>query len=316
MTTFGDMLYHLGGVPVASFDPVMLAGGNWYFCDPTHGTAQGDALTPQSANSSLLTCYNLTRDGYNDGVIFMGGATAYNPAVAFVWANSYCHLLGTSTQPGRGQRCRIVATAAAGFTPVMTFSGDGCVIKNIQINNEKATSAAAGVALVTGQRNVFGNVFFMCPTATDAASYSLKVGSGENTFIRCTIGQHTLVRGAASYGLWIYNYGGDPQGNKFIDCEVLSWSSVTTHRPINIDAITTDNFTVQFENLLVSNIISGAGTIAHAITDGATDAGHQVLLRGDCMFVGCGAGIATPTTYVWASAPLPVAMIGAVNPAN
>jgi hypothetical protein len=39
-------------------------------------------------------------------------------------------------------------------------------------------------------------------------------------------------------------------------------------------------------------------------------------LRGDCMFVGCGAGIATPTTYVWASAPLPVAMIGAVNPAN
>ena len=123
MTTFGDMLFQMGGVPVAAFDLVMLAGGNWFFCDPTHGTADGDALTPATATNSLLKAYNKTRDGRNDGVIFIGGATAWNPAAALVWSNTYCHLIGTSSQPGVGNRCRIVALAATALTPAVTFSG-------------------------------------------------------------------------------------------------------------------------------------------------------------------------------------------------
>jgi hypothetical protein len=318
MTTYGDMLYMLGGVPVGSgLGDVALAGGKWYFCDPTHGNAQGDALTPQSANSDLLTCYNLTRDGYNDGVVFIGGATAWNPSTMLTWSNTYTHLIGTSAQPGRGNRCRIVATAAVPLVVPVTFSGDGCVIRNIQINNEGAAGAARGCAIVTAQRCLFENVFFMCPTSTDAVSYSLKLSGGENTFVRCTIGQHTLVRGAASYGLWVLKGAGDCQGNKFIDCEILSWSSVTTHVPVKIATdVDVDNFTIQFENLLVSNIISGAGTLGHAIIDGATNAGHQVILKGICTFIGCGAGISDPVTYTFTGGPLAVSTVGAVNPGN
>jgi len=299
MTTFADMVYMLGGVPVGSQE-VMLAGGNWYFCDPTHGTADADATTPQTATNSLLKAYNKCRDGYNDGVIFIGGATAWNPAASLDWAKSYCHLIGTSGQLGVGQRCRVVGLAATALSPVMTFSGNGCVIKNLQINNEKAAGAASGVAIVTGQRNIFENVFFMVPTATDANSYSCKLSGGENAFIRCTFGQHTIVRTAASFTLWVHLGAGDNQRNKFIGCDFLSWSSSIAHVLIQVATdLTTDTFTMWFEDCLFHNLISGAGTLTAAIVDGATDAGHRIVFKGKGnVIVGCTA-VANPLTYVY-----------------
>ena len=162
MTTFSDMVNMLGGVPVASgLGLVGLAGGKWYFCDPTHGSASNDGLTPATAKASLSACYDLTRSGYNDGVIFMGGATAFNPAAAFDWSNNYCHLIGASSSTlGKGQRCRVVALSATTLTQAMTISGSGCVISNIQWNNEKPTGAASGSLTVTGLRNRFDNCFF------------------------------------------------------------------------------------------------------------------------------------------------------------
>jgi hypothetical protein len=301
MTTFADMVYMLGGVPVGSgLGDVALAGGKWYFCDPTNGSANADATTPQTANSSLLTCYNLCRDGYNDGVIFIGGATAWNPAASLTWAKNYTHLIGTSGQLGVGNRCRIVALAATALSPVVTFSGNGCVIKNIQINNEKAAGAASGVAIITGQRCIFENVFFMVPTATDANSYSCKLSGGENSFIRCTFGQHTLVRSAASFTLWVHLGDGDNQRNKFIGCDFLSWSSSVAHVLVKVATdLTTDTFTMFFENCLFCNLISGAGTLTAAIVDGATDAGHRIVFKGkENTIVGCTA-VANPLTYVY-----------------
>jgi hypothetical protein len=301
MTTFADMVNMLGGVPVAGgLGDVALAGGKWYFCDPTHGTANADGTTPQTANSNLKTVYDLCRDGYNDGVIFMGGATAYNPAAMLTWSKSYTHLIGTSGQLGVGNRCRIVALAATALATAVTFSGDGCVIKNIQINNEKAAGAASGVAIITGQRCIFENVFFMVPTATDAASYSCKLSGGENSFIHCTFGQHTLVRSAASYTLWVHLGAGDNQRNKFIGCEFMSWSSSIAHVLVKVDTdLTTDTFTMMFDGCLFFNLISGAGTLTAAIVDGATDAGHRIVMRGTGnTIVGC-AAVANPLTYVF-----------------
>ncbi len=277
MTTFGDMLYMLGGVPVSGFDPVMLCGGNWYFCDPTHGTTTGDALTPQTANSNLLTCYNLTRDGYNDGVIFMGGATAYNPASAFTWANNYTHLLGASSSvPGKGQRCRVVAQAATALTQAMTISGSGCVFKNIQFNNEKA-SGASGSATVSGLRNRFDNCFFMNPTAVTAASWALQVTGSENAFFRCSIGQMTNVRTTSSYGLLLKTAA---NSLKFIGCEFQSWSDQTAHVPVYIDSsITSEAWQLQFEDCLFQNL--GNALLAYGIVDGATDTYHQIIFRGN-----------------------------------
>jgi hypothetical protein len=301
MTTFSDVVNMLGGVPVGSgLGEVGLAGGNWFFCDPTHGSDSNDGLTPKTAKASLSEAYDLTRDGYNDGVIFIGGATAWNPAAMLEWSNSYCHLIGTSGQLGVGNRCRIVALAATALTCPITFSGDGCLIKNIQINNEKAAGAAAGCAIITAQRCIFEDVFFMVPTATDAASYSCKLSGGENSFIRCTFGQHTLLRSAADYGLWVHLGAGNNQRNKFIGCDFLSWSNTTGHVLVKVDTdLSTDTFTMFFEDCMFCNLISGAGTLTAAIVDGATDAGHRIVMRGKGnTIVGCTA-VSNPLTYVF-----------------
>jgi hypothetical protein len=139
----------------------------------------------------------------------------------------------------------------------------------------------------------------MCPTSATAASYSLKVGGGENVFKRCTIGQHTNVRSAATYGLWLYVGSDDCHRNKFVECEFLSWASGggTAHALVYTDVdIDVEVFTVQFENCLFNNI--GAATLAVAIDDNCATTDHQILLRGRNNCFAQVTAVADPLTYV------------------
>jgi hypothetical protein len=300
MTTFGDMVYQFGGVPVSALDPVMLAGGKWYFFDPTHGHADGDGSSPEEASSDLVAMEDQLRDGYNDGILFKAGATAWAPTAALDWDKSYTHLIGTCGLPGQGNRCRLVAPLASALSCPFTFSGSGCVVKNLQLNNDYATGAI-GVAALDGERNLFENVFIMPPSSVTAASYSLKIGGGENTFNRCTIGQTTKMRTGASRNVWFHVGDGDCQRNKFISSEFLSWSSATTHVLIYTDVdIDVEGFSIQFENCLFHNLNGSGeagGVLAVAIDDNCA-VHHQILLRGqgNC-FAGVTA-VAAPLTYV------------------
>ena len=237
----------------------------------------------------------------HDTVLFLSRATADNPAVELAWDKDYTHLIGVGSYlPGLGNRSRFVAAAAATLASTVTFSGNGCIIKNMQFGNEYNVGAI-GVATVSGKRNYFENVFFMVPFSTTAASYSLKVSCGENTFKRCTIGTTTSVRTAATYGLWICEGTGDQMRNKFIDCEFLSWSSVTTHALVMIDVdIENECFIVFFENCLFSNYPGSGeagGLLAVAIDDNMV-AFHQIIMRGhENTVAGCTA-VADPLTFV------------------
>jgi hypothetical protein len=230
----------------------------------------------------------------HDCVLFLSGDTADNPAAAITWDKDYTHLIGLSSNVyGLGQRCRVVALAATAVSPVITFSGNGCIIKNMQFYNEKAAGAAAGVAIVTGSRNFFENVFFMSPVANDAASYSLKMSGSENVFLRCTIGQYTNPRLAASYGLWLHGAGAVSR-NKFVKCEFLSWSVnvSTAHECVRIDVdIAASPWMTEFEDCLFANFPEGGaagGLLAEAINDNCTT-WHQVVLRGRNEFLGVSA---------------------------
>jgi hypothetical protein len=319
MTTFNDQVFHMGGAPLGSIVPF---GGKSksYFCDPLNGSDGFDGTTPATAKATLKAAYDLTTANQHDCVYFVSGATADNPATGITWSNSYTHLIGLSADlPGLGQRCRVVAAAAAMHTPVITFSGNGCVIKNMQFGNEHATGDACGVVLVTGQRNYFQNVFFMVPFSATAASYSLKItDGGENCFRDCTIGQHTCVRSAATHGLWIALGSGEanPTRNRFIHCDFLSWIGTAGHAHITIATdVTVEAFTLFLEDCLLSNINGGA-TMAHAIIDGATETHHRIYLRGNCMFDGNTTGMADPVTYVYSGCPLPVTPTTAVVAAH
>lgn len=272
-----------------------------YLVDTENGSDSNSGKNWEKPLLTIAAAEDLCVADQHDTVLLLARATADNPAAAIAWDKSYTHLVGVgSPLPGLGNRCRLVAAAATTLTTCITFSGNGCIVKNMQFGNEYATGAI-GVVVVTGQRCYFENVFFMVPFSVTAASYSLKMSGGENTFKRCTIGQTTSLRTAASRNLWMYEGAGDNQRNKFIDCEFLSWASVTTHVQVYTDVdIENEGFSLFFENCLFCNLNGSGeagGLLAVAIDDNCA-VHHQILLRGQGNSFAGVTAVADPLTYV------------------
>ncbi len=274
--------------------------GNKYFVDPANGSDGNDGTDYAAPMKTILAAYNKCTDNANDVVFLIGSPTAHNPAAAVTWSKNYTHLVGLSSDVfGLGQRCRIVMLAVTAVTPVITISGSGCVFRNLQIYNEKAAGSAAGCAIVTGSRNYLENVFFMSPVATDAASYSLKMSGSENVFYRCTIGQFTNPRTAASYGLWLHGAAAVSR-NKFVECEFLSWGYNADHAHVRVDAdIVTVPWVTWFEDCLFHH---NATALTQAIDDNSTAVGHQIVFRGHNDVLNAGV-VGDVLTYMFAPNP-------------
>lgn len=276
-----------------------------YLVDTVNGSDSNPGTSWQAPLLTLEAAEALCVGDRHDAVLFLSGDTADNPAASITWDKDFTHLIGLSSDVyGLGQRCRVVMLAATAVTPVISFTSNGCIVKNMQFNQEKATGVASGVAIVTGSRNYFENVFFMAPTSATAASYSLKMSGSENVFNRCTIGQYTNFRSEASYGLWMHGAGAVSR-NKFVKCELLSWQggAGSPHAHLLIDAdIVTVPWMTQFEDCLWSANFGGGTIQTQAIDDNSTAVGHQVILRGQNDFLGCSA-VADTLTYIFAHDP-------------
>ncbi len=274
------------------------------FCyDPVNGSDNNPGTSWEAPLKTLEAAEDLCISDQHDAVIAISGDTADSPSAAIAWSKDYTHLIGLSSDVyGLGQRTRVVAAAATLASSVVTFSSNGCIVKNMQFNNEKAAGAASGVEVVSGMRNFFENVFFMTPTASDAASYSLKMSGAENVFKHCTIGQQTNFRSAASYGLWLHKGAGSSVSrNLFDECMFLSWSGGTpsTHVHVLVDAdiVAIPWLTIFKDCAFINNY--GGGTIqAQAIDDNCTAAGHQIVLWGKNSFTGCTV-VADNLTYIF-----------------
>jgi len=272
-----------------------------YIVDPANGDDSYSGTNWLHPMKTVLAAEDKCVADRHDVVLFLARAAADNPTEAIVWDKDYTHLIGVGSElPGLGNRCRLVAAAATTLATCITFEGNGCIVKNMQFGNEYATGAI-GVGVITGIRNYFENVFFMVPFSTTAHAHSLKLSGGENTFKRVTIGQTTSVRAAASHSLWVYEGAGDNQRNKFIDCELLSWSSVTTHTLVYIDVdIENEGFSLSFENTLFWNLNGSGeagGVLAVAIDDNCA-VHHQILMRGHGNSIAGCTAVADPLTYV------------------
>jgi hypothetical protein len=259
--------------------------------------------------------------GQNDVVVVVGQATAYPVAAEVLWNKNYTHLVGISPDLyGVGQRVRIVAPAAIAATHVMTVSGAGCMIKNIQFNNENAAAADSGALSLSGQRCLFEDVFFLgmfsAVAAARAGSYSLTISGDENQFVRCTIGTGTQMRTANNAELIFTS--DNCNRNKFVKCEVISWS-VTAGKFLVRFAVGARPFVTQFEDCAFMNLnMTGAGAAGATLTDAFNDATafyHMCVLRGKTVFTGC-TGVSDVLTNIWSSEAVPAAGFGiAVNPA-
>ena len=298
----------------AALSVLMQGGGLWYYCDPTHGSASGDGLTPDTANTSLETLYALLRTGYNDGIIFIGGATAYKPTTAggILWSKDYTHLVGaTNGLPGVGERARIVNDAANDLSILITFSGSGCLVANMQFFDGKDSAADGACVLNSGSRNHFVNCFFAgmgdataSGPATRAGSYSLKVSGSENCFTDCTIGLDTIERTGNNSELIVS--GGR---NRFVHCDLRCNSTAAGKFLVTIDN-TVDIRDTVFDSCLFFNYSTNWATgINNAIDMPAAGNTHWVILK-DCALVGTSVTWADTVTHVYTADPAPNAGAG------
>ena len=311
MTTFGDLVYQLGGTPVGSaFGNIGLAGGDVYFVDVANGLSAATGNSPDAANSSVATAYGYTTSAKNDCVILIASGSAWAPTASLTWANSYTHLIGTGVPlPGEGARARIEAASSADITPVITVSGTGNLFSGLKINNMHDAAADSGAVIVTGSRNCFVNsmIFGMGSTAAGAraGSYSVWINNGsENYFERCTIGTDTVLRAAANSELIVKG----PR-NSFRDCKFASNCATAGKFMVTIDANAVDNRSIIFEDCLFYNYDTDHGdtlTDAFNISGGRT---HDVILKGQNILVGID-GWAAGGATVEAAGALPHASYG------
>lgn len=291
-----------------------------YLVDPVNGDDDNSGLSFEAPKKSIKAAFDLCTADEHDTVVMLSGDTADNPAAALAWTKDYTHLIGWSSDlPGVGQRCRIVGTAALDLAQVITFSGNGCIVKNIQFFNGNDAASDSGAVIVSGSRNQFENCFFAgmghATAAARAGSYSLSLTGAENVFKRCSIGLGSMIRAAANAELLIS--GTTCVRNKFIECEFVSWS-VTAGKLLVKFVAAAFPYTTQFENCLFDNLDMSAGgadgaSIDNAIGDESGNK-HQIILRGKNQFVGC-TGVADTVTNVWSAEPVPAAGFGlSVNP--
>ncbi len=288
-----------------------------FIVDPQVGSDSNPGTTFEQPLLTLQAAHDLCTANQNDAVLLVGGPTALNPTAGITWSKSYTHLIGLSGDlPGMGQRCRIVNTSGNDLSVLFTLSGSGCIIKNIQFFDGKDNAADGACVLVSGDRNYFKNVFVAGmgdATASGpfsrAGSYSLKVSGSENCFDECTIGLDTVARTAANAELIVSG-----ARNRFRNSEIRSNSTTAGKFLVKIDS-TADLRDVQFENCLFFNYSSNWAT---GITDAfnmAISATAFVILRGNCLFVGVGLGVADTVTRVYGAGPLPHASMGiAIQP--
>jgi hypothetical protein len=264
-----------------------------YIVDPQHGSDSNPGTTFEQPLLTLAAAEDKCVDNHNDVVLIVGGPTAVNLTAALAWDKSYTHLIGlTGDLPGVGQRARITSATDAAIGVTITLSGNGCIFKNLNIQNENVADADSGALLVSGMRNYFKNCFIsgmlsLVPAARTAA-YSCTVTGPENFFDDCAIGVSTILRAAANAELILS--GLNCKRNHFRRCQFLS-QSVTAGKVLVRIAAATEIWQMTFEDCTWWNLDMTSGgadgaSIDHALEDGATMK-HMIFLKGLNTGLGC-----------------------------
>lgn len=155
MTTFSDMVYHLGGVPAAAGLP--LTFGNVFFVDSGSGLASNDGLSPSTPLATIDQAINKCTASQGDVIVVLpghaetiSGATslvmdvagvqvvglgqgALRPTLTF---SATASIINVSAADCRLENLVLVGNIDDIVTGIsITATGDGCVLKNIEIRD-------------------------------------------------------------------------------------------------------------------------------------------------------------------------------------
>jgi hypothetical protein len=269
---------------------------NVYIVDPANGSDSNTGTTFAKPLKSVEAAYDLCTTNQHDTILMVASSTSNTLSAAMTWSKNFVHLVGMSNNmPGIGQRCGIVGSAASDLATLVTFSGIGCIVRNIRFYNGGDSDADKGAVVVSGSRNEFTNCLFVAAQhltpAARAGSYSLKVTGSENLFDRCCIGYDSILRGAGEMPeLWLAT---GCSKAFFRNCMVLTMSDTATASPVKVDA--TNLGYVEFENCIFVNTSTNWGTsLTDCFTITATGT-HYIGMRGFNQLVGITGWADTPT---------------------
>ncbi len=296
MTTFADMVFQLGGTPVAG--PYILQTGRAIFVRPHTGNDGNTGLTPDNAIATLVQAKALATANHGDVVYLIAESnTAANTtdyqSVTLDWSKDGVHLIGINDASIIGQRSRIAQLSTVkNIATLFKVSANNCLIANIEVfQGVTSSTATLPVAVeVTGQRNKFVNCQFsgngdLGGSMDVAGARSLLLtGAAENLFQRCYIGLDTVTRATQAAEVEAKT---SATRNFFEDCyfSTMAGAAGFLFLKANATSAAIDRFLL-FKNCIFMNAVNSTATTMTVAVAVHASLGGTVLIFGSGV---CGA---------------------------
>lgn len=263
---------------------------------PRTGSDGNDGLTPETALRSLAMAHQLAFANRNDVVrLYSESNTAADTtdyqSSTLTWSKDLLHLEGVGSGPMVSQRSRVANEPATAFSPLVTWSADGCLVSGIQFFHGVASASALVDFNLTGTRNRFENVHFAgVGDATQSApgACSLKLDAAqENVFKNCVIGLDTSTYDADATGLL---FDTAATRNWFEDCLFQGFISATGYAHVTVaDGTGIDRWQVFKNCAFIAESTNKSVTQTSVFSIPAISQGKLVLCGGTFAFSDGGA---------------------------
>jgi hypothetical protein len=298
MTTYPDMLYHAGGMPVSG----MLTQGKALFVNPYKGSDGYRGRRVDQGVATVKKALSLATEKQNDVIYLESTLTDFGTNGAangcdyitskLTWNKDSTHLIGINAGGMYSQRSgiRSLSTAtAASVAPLVLVSASNCRFENLQFMNEVASGSALGCVEVSGNRNYFKNCHFAgtgVSGADAATNFSLKLtGAQENVFENCVIGLDTVTRTAGRYEVLFVASGGNAVArNVFKNCLFVTYAGSASMTFITAGSGSMDRFNYLDHCQFMNAVSSQASTMDQGLSVHASAGGGLVL--SDCLMIG------------------------------
>ena len=257
-----------------------------FVVDYTNGSDSNSGLKWAGPLKTIEAAYAKTTTAKNDVVLLVGNGASNVAAAAMTWANDFTHLIGLSAPLPDEARSRIKCGAALATTPFITWSADGCVVKNISFWHETSDALGLVCLKVTGGRNAFMNcqIAGAIGTNNSTGARSLVVsgaGASGNYFKNCTIGNDTIQ---IVQGVHTMELEDAPQHTQFDDCLFVHSAGHTTNCHVFAAAAADVGRRTIFKKCFFINETAVAQAEVILVTAGLAQ--YQHLILDDCWFYG------------------------------
>ncbi len=111
MTTFSDLVYQLGGVPLGLQGLPYTKNSKYYFVDPANGNDNNIGTDLANPLATVGQGLSNTTANQHDAVIYISGSSGNTEAAAITWNKNFTHLIGLAAPTQIAQRARIFSNA-------------------------------------------------------------------------------------------------------------------------------------------------------------------------------------------------------------